>query len=243
MNALRRIPDHTPKKAPIEDAFARAELLVILAVLALLALVVLPALANNRPRSARVICANNLRQIGSAMQLWGNDHEDLAPFDVPVAEGGTRGHPLAPNVWFHFAIMSNELVSPRLLFCPTDSGNPAQDFTGNPTSGYLHPNFANRATSYLLAHGLSGVDNGMVAADRNMGSEQISGCPIFLTGVRVAFFPLSPNLSWNTNLHSNSGNLLRGDGSAEQHSNESMRAAIAAHPPSDQGTFHYVLPR
>ena len=59
------------------NAFTRAELLVVVAVFALLALIVLPALANNRPRSHRVMCANNLRQIGLAMQLWGSDHNDL----------------------------------------------------------------------------------------------------------------------------------------------------------------------
>src|SRR5258706_15697824 len=90
----------TPRSA-LERAFPGAELLVILAVLALLALVVLPALANNRPRSARVICANNLRQIGMGFQLWGNDHNDTLPQEVPVLQGGTMQHALAPNVWLH----------------------------------------------------------------------------------------------------------------------------------------------
>jgi competence protein ComGC len=129
-------------------AFTRAELLVILAVLSLLALIVLPALANTRPRSARVICANNLRQIGVGMQLWGNDHDDQPPWEVRLEQGGTYQHPLAPNTWLHFAWLSNELASPKLLLCPADSGKAAYDFTGDPLGGYLHPNFANRATSY-----------------------------------------------------------------------------------------------
>src|SRR6266542_4479208 len=99
------------------QAFTRVELLGVFAVLALLTLLVLPALANNHPRSQRVICANNLRQIGAGMQLWGNDHNDLFPQEVPVAEGGTRLHPLASNVWLHFAWISNELGSAKVFFC------------------------------------------------------------------------------------------------------------------------------
>src|SRR5206468_10868184 len=122
---------------PQRWAFTRVELLVVLAVLALLSLVVVPALASNRPRSQRVICANNLRQIGTAMQLWGNDHNELLPQEVAVAEGGTRMHPLAPNVWLHFAWLSNELGSPKVLFCPADTGHPARDFTRNPTGAHF----------------------------------------------------------------------------------------------------------
>src|SRR5262245_33734498 len=93
-----------------EIAFTRVDLLIVIAVIVLLAAVVLPALANNRFRSDRVICANNLRQIGMAMQLWANDHNELPPYDVPAAEGGTLGHALAPNAWLHFSWVSNELA-------------------------------------------------------------------------------------------------------------------------------------
>ena len=84
-------------RSAFKFAFTRAELLVILAVLTLLALVVLPALANTRPRSARVICANNLRQIGMAMQLWGNDHGDRPPYEVELADGGVGLDGVAPG--------------------------------------------------------------------------------------------------------------------------------------------------
>ena len=137
-------------------AFTRTEALAILAVLSLLMAIVLPALAHDRARSARIICANNLRQISAAQQLWGNDHNDFPPVMVPLNEGGTRVHPLAANAWLHFAWLSNELVTPKVIFCPSDTGKPAEEFTGSPTNGYLNPNFANRATSYFVAY--SGIN-------------------------------------------------------------------------------------
>lgn len=119
------------------SGFTRLELVALLAALALLAAAVLPALAGNRIRSDRVLCANNLRQISMALQQWGNDHSDQPPWEVLPADGGTYAHALSPNVWYHFAWISNELASPRILFCPTDTGKPARDFTGDPAGGYL----------------------------------------------------------------------------------------------------------
>jgi len=229
-----------------ERAFTRAELLVILAVLALLALVVLPALANNRPRSARVICANNLRQISMGFQLWGNDRGDQPPWEVPVAQGGTMIHPLAPNTWLHFAWVSNELSTPKILLCPSDSGQPARDFTGSPDGGYLHPNFANRATSYLLSHGnttrVSPAD--IFLADRNMGFDSSGGCARFSTVRIVNSRPPSPNYGWDTNLHRSSGNIIRLDGRVDQVSNTALREAALAQLPTDgASSFHMVAPR
>lgn len=213
-------------RSALEHAFTRAELLVIVAVLALLALVVLPALANSRPRSDRVICANNLRQIGMGFQLWGNDHGDQIPWHVAVADGGTRVHPLSANTWLHFSYISNELASAKVLLCPSDTGKPALDFTGNPLTGYVHPNFANRATSYFLnAHPFgASPGNRMVAGDRNVQMFGSSACSVLTI---VSFTPECPaSLNWTSAMHNNAGNLLMFDGKVEQADTRQLRAAV-----------------
>src|SRR5262245_25725168 len=103
-----------------EPGLTRVDLLALLAGVVLLGLVGVPVVANPRLRSDRVACSNNLRQVGMAMQVWGNDHGDLVPQEVPVAEGGTRQHPLAVNAWLHFSWVSNELGNAQTLFCPSD---------------------------------------------------------------------------------------------------------------------------
>lgn len=234
------------------QAFTRMDLLVVVVVVTLLAAVVLPALASNRTRSDRVVCANNLRQIGIALQIWGNNHGDQILWNVDMVEGGTRLHPLSANTWFHFAWLSNELASPRIVFCPSDTGRPALDFTGDPAVGYIHPNFANRATSYFLnAHPygrLPGEE--MLAGDRNLPTQGASSTCSMLAAVsttRACPVPLS--FGWTNGLHGTSaGNLLMFDSRVEQADNERLRAAIdyPCRLRSDQlggGNAHFAIPR
>ena len=155
-------------------------------------------------------------------------------------------HPLAPNTWLHFAWISNELATPKILLCPSDTGEPARDFGSSPDGGYVHPNFASRATSYFLSHGnvsrLNPVD--IVGGDRNFGSDGSGGCARFGTVQLTAQFPPSSNYAWNTNLHYNAGNLIRLDGRVDQVSNKALRDAALARPPNDgPANLHFVAPR
>jgi competence protein ComGC len=231
-------------RSTLERAFTRAELLVILAVLALLALVVLPALANNRPRSARVICGNNLRQIGMGFQLWGNDHNDTLPQEVPVLQGGTMQHALAPNVWLHLAWLSNEVVTPKIFLCPSDTGQPASDFTGSPAGGYLHANFRNGATTYFLGYtGILSLNNAaeIVAGDRNVATAGVSGCSRFNTALVVPR-PPTAIARWTDGLHGTAGNVLSYDGRVQQLDSAGLNSMLNSRL-DDNGSKHIITPR
>src|SRR5437867_4275064 len=95
--------------------FSRTELGAVLGVLVLLAAVAVPLLANTKPRSDRVTCANNLRLIGHAEHLWANDHRDQMPWRVDVIEGGTQHTGLQNSAWFNYGMMTNELETPTIL--------------------------------------------------------------------------------------------------------------------------------
>jgi competence protein ComGC len=225
-------------------AFTRAELLVILTVLTLLAFVVLPALASTRPRSHRVICANNLRQIGVGFQLWGQDHDDTLPQETAMLQGGTRTHPLAANVWLHFAWISNELTSPKSLLCPSDSGRPAGNFSGDPTNGYVHPNFANRATTYFLGYRAAAFyhhPDAPIAGDRNVSNTGISGCPQFNLGLIIPLFALPGTTRWTEGLHEPNGNVLIWDGRVTQATSENLQKLFTVD--RDNGVKHIITPR
>jgi prepilin-type processing-associated H-X9-DG protein len=57
-----------------EGAFSRIDLLVVLALLAFLALMQFSALAHNRVNSNRFVCAENLRRLTTAWQMYSDDH-------------------------------------------------------------------------------------------------------------------------------------------------------------------------
>jgi tetratricopeptide (TPR) repeat protein len=84
-------------------------------------------------RMRRIACSNNLKQIGLAFQTWAIDHEDAFPFNVPRAKGGTLelssagANGFEQNPASHFLVMSNELLTPKILVCFADSSKAAAD--------------------------------------------------------------------------------------------------------------------
>ena len=245
-NGKRGLPNSKTLARDSQAAFTRIELVAVLLALSLCAVVMLPALASSRPRSQRVLCANNLRQIGQAFHIWGSDHGDRLPYAVDVIEGGTQRHPLAVNPWLHFSWISNELSTPAILLCPSDTGRPARDFSGDPNGGYLHPSFANAATSYTLTHGEDGSGRSMISFDRNLGNDGTSACPLFAQAWRVGVSFLAPpsaNLRWDDRLHGSSGNILRLSGDVDQVSNAGLPGAFMFPGDDNNGTKHFILPR
>ncbi len=248
---LRRLVAIVLRTTPVQQTdragFARSDLGVVLGTLFLLTVLVLPMLAGQQTRSLRLVCANHLRQVGIGFLSWAHDQEGRVPFDVPAAEGGTRGHPLAPNAWLQFSWISNHVSSPRVFHCPSDTGRPASDFSLNPAGGYLHPNYGNSATSYFLAHGnvvgvpIAQTPRSFLAGDRNAASFASTSCERFGSAL-AAWFPAS----WRETMHNREGNLLLFDGSVLQVDGAGFDQAARA--PANVSIdslvqFHFMVPR
>ncbi|HTD68676.1 MAG TPA: prepilin-type N-terminal cleavage/methylation domain-containing protein [Candidatus Limnocylindria bacterium] len=111
--------------------FTLIELLVVIAIIAILAALLLPALGGAKKKAKGTQCINNLREIGVGFRVWANDNNEKFPWAVTTAEGGSGWAPSAlPNTgdWTdNYRVASNELVTPKMLVCPTDKEKFAAD--------------------------------------------------------------------------------------------------------------------
>lgn len=76
-----------------QSGFTLIELLVVIAIIALLISLLLPALSKAKEEGNRVVCMNNMRQIGTGMFLYLENNDNL-PWTY--IHGGT---PTAPTYW------------------------------------------------------------------------------------------------------------------------------------------------
>ena len=135
----------------MKKLFTLIELLVVIAIIAILAAMLLPALSKAREKARTISCVSNMKQLGLANQMYGNDNDDM-PVPYNWGGGATWTYTL-PNGSSHSNyILWHTLIYPyvgdyKTYNCPSWSsgfgGEPyVGQYTGNSHYG-RNSNFAN----------------------------------------------------------------------------------------------------
>jgi hypothetical protein len=157
--------------------------------------------------------------------LWAENHNKQYPFQVSVAQGGTKEFVEAGPVSLQFSAISNEVGTFTVLACSSDKGRV-------PRKGIA--NLTDLNVSYFLNPGVRpDMPEGVLAGDRN-----------FTGGVarasNVVEFTAQSSPGWGKGLHGpNGGYVALADGSVHETTTRNFRDLL---PGAPGGTSRLIFP-
>lgn len=214
---------HSTHSAHPRSGITLIELLVAIASLCVLVAVLLPALATNNRKAPATACINNLKQAALGQLTWANDHlatnysSNDAIYGRLVASG---------DIASYYKALSNELVSPKILSCPSDSRRPVDDFRSLTT---------NHLSYFLTLDAMKAFD----PLNALNGDRHLSFSPA--RHGQTVTLDTNVTMRWTKQLgHGVSGNISFLDGSVQRTLNRDLATALQS--PSNKLPCRLLFP-
>jgi prepilin-type N-terminal cleavage/methylation domain-containing protein/prepilin-type processing-associated H-X9-DG protein len=186
-----------------KSGFTLIELLLVVTIIAILASLLMPAIGTIKARADSIACANNLRTIGAAVQLYLGDHSQNFPAIAPAV--GTSPYPQGYPTMTMLQAFGPYGVTQDTLKCPTDWKQGANSSYSLYQNSYdWKPTLDDENTSEPLVYGGGGGRGGPGRFGGGGMTSGTTGFVIKLSKVRQCFD--------DTQVHFGHANALYADG-------------------------------
>ncbi len=101
------------------SGFTLIELLVVIAIIAILAAILFPVFAQAREKARATMCLSNCRQLGLAIQMYADDHDEAFPCSCMT--GMSMDGMMSSNLQSWLDTVLPYIKSQGLYHCPSDS--------------------------------------------------------------------------------------------------------------------------
>jgi len=132
-----RLPPAVRQRAArsTQHGFTLIELLVVIAIIAILAAILFPVFAQAREKARATGCAANVRQLGTAFQMYAQDYDETLPMAGYRGAAGLT-QPDNHGAWRWPWLVQPYVKSMQMALCPSDGTSYSDPQSGN----YRDPN-------------------------------------------------------------------------------------------------------